>query len=426
MLSRSDIGNPAQVPSPGSAGVFFGLILFFWLDYLRPGTYFPFFEAAKINSLVPLTVFALTFVSSSGRSNEEVLSTPSSKWFFFYLFLFALQFVVADVRLYVWEIFKAVLGYLLIYYVIVRQVVTLNRLKTVMRTLVLLHVVLIAMYPEVLLNPDVRAPLAGTFLGDGNDFSWSVCIVIPFALFLAQSSETWKGRYLFYGLSVVLTLAVIGTQSRGGTLALAAVMLYLAIRSGRKAAAFAGVGALVVIVLLFAPDAYFDRMGTLKNYEDDGSAQGRILAWKTARSMAFDHPLTGVGPGHFGVKFGFKYKPPDYVGPYLNAHSIYFVTLGELGFPGILFLVGLILTNFARNRSTYRKVRSAPSSVGVESARLVVAMQASLIGYAVAGAFLSGVHYPHLFVLAGVMESARYIASVGTGVTTAPQERRQE
>jgi hypothetical protein len=45
----------------------------------------------------------------------------------------------------------------------------------------------------------------------------------------------------------------------------------------------------------------------------------------------------------------------------------------------------------------------------------MVAMQTALLGYAVGGMFLSGVFYPHLFVLAGLMQSARLIA-VGGGV----------
>ncbi len=166
-------------------------------------------------------------------------------------------------------------------------------------------------------------------------------------------------KVTFYGIFVLLILAVIGTQSRGASLALGVAMVYLVMKSRRKALALAAVGVLVAMVLLFAPDAYFDRMSSIKDYETEGSAQGRILAWKTAATMALDHPLTGVGAGHFGVMFGFKYKPADYIGPYLNAHSIYFVMLGEFGFPGILVLLGLIIGNVVRNERVIRNLRSS-------------------------------------------------------------------
>ncbi len=240
---------------------------------------------------------------------------------------------------------------------IIRQVASLGRLKTVMSTLVLVHVLVIALYPDVVLNPETRHYLAGTFLGDGNDFAWSACIAIPFALFLAYSSDSKFLKVAFYGIFVLLILAVIGTQSRGASLAIGVAMVYLVMKSRRKALALAAVGVLVAMVLLFAPDAYFERMGSIKDYETEGSAQGRILAWKTATSMALDHPLTGVGAGHFGVMFGFKYKPADYIGPYLNAHSIYFVMLGEFGFPGILMLLGVIIGNVVRNERVIRSLR---------------------------------------------------------------------
>ena len=54
-----------------------------------------------------------------------------------------------------------------------------------------------------------------------------------------------------------------------------------------------------LFVLIYASDAYFNRMGTIAHYEEDGSAEGRIEAWKASLRMAIDHPLTGVGAGQF-------------------------------------------------------------------------------------------------------------------------------
>ena len=90
----------------------------------------------------------------------------------------------------------------------------------------------------------------------------------------------------------------------------------------------------------------------MTKYEADPSAQGRIMAWSSAIRMAVDHPLTGCGAGHFSVAFGRHYRPPG-VGqtemPWLNAHSIYFLALGEFGLSGIAFLLGLLITNLIRN-----------------------------------------------------------------------------
>lgn len=129
---------------------------------------------------------------------------------------------------------------------------------------------------------------------------------------------------MFCSFVVLLILAIIGTQSRGASIALLALILYIAMKSPRRRAALTGIGLLVVVVLAFDPSAYFKRMNTVKQWESDGSVQKRILAWRSATSIAIANPFTGLGAGHYGVKFGFEYKPAGYHGPYLDTHSIYF------------------------------------------------------------------------------------------------------
>ena len=51
--------------------------------------------------------------------------------------------------------------------------------------LILVHVILAALTPEMFTDPEDRHYLAsGTFLGDGNDYALSVNIAIPLSLFL--------------------------------------------------------------------------------------------------------------------------------------------------------------------------------------------------------------------------------------------------
>lgn len=407
-------------PVPGL--MFAGLLAVFCLEYLRPGNYFPPIDVLKLNTILPLGVAAMTFFSREGRPHDHAMGAPSTKWFIVVLLLFGVQMFTSDVRLYVFEILKGFVGYLLLYYVIVRQVTTLARLRAVMLTLILVHLVTLGLYPNVILEPEARHTLGGSFLGDGNDFAWSVCVVIPFALFLASSSERKGWKYFYYGVFVLLMLAVVGTQSRGSSIALLSAICYLASQSKERVLALTGLAALIAVVAAFAPTTYFERLETVTDWRTEGSAQGRILAWKTATSMALDHPITGVGAGHYSVKFGFEYKPDGYRGPYLNTHSIYFTMLAEFGFPGLVVLVALTLGNIMRNQRLIGALRRTDTSATAVTRKLMTAMQASLIGYMVAGAFLSGVFYPHLFVLAALMESARYI--VRTEIRRQPEGAR--
>jgi putative inorganic carbon (HCO3(-)) transporter len=394
---------------PTSKLLFGGLILFFLLEYMRPGSYFPIIEVARLNSIVPFAVFVLTFLSRDGRANSDILKLRSSKWMMLFLCLFPIQVFTADIRMNVVDIFKVVLSYLLIYFAIIKQVNNIGRIKAVFITLVGVHIALVILNPGIVLQPEQRHYLGGvTFLGDGNDFAWSVCIVVPFAIYMIQTSKNKIKKTMYLGAACLLILAVVGTQSRGASIALAVSLLYLLLKGKKKVLGLVGIASLVVLVTVFAPQAYFDRMNTIRNYETEGSAQGRIMAWKSAVRMAIDHPLIGVGAGHFAVKYGMEYRPPG-VGrtdiPWSNAHSIYFMALGEYGLPGIFILLGLIISNLLRNEQRIRE-RANPGSSALEAGqKLAVATKASFIGFAVGGVFLSGLYYPHLFILAALMES---------------------
>ena len=195
-------------------------------------------------------------------------------------------------------------------------------------------------------------------------------------------------------------------------MALAAVFFYQWLKGRNKWIGLAGIAILVSLVLLFAPPVYFERMGTIKTYETEGSARGRIAAWESAVRMAADHPLTGVGAGHFSVKYGIEYRPPG-AGrteiPWSTAHSVYFLALGELGIPGILVCMWLIVPNIVRNEKILKSLRNKKDSDGnMADKRLFVCLNSSMIGFAVGGLFLSALYYPHLYILAGFMEVGRH------------------
>jgi O-antigen ligase len=163
-------------------------------------------------------------------------------------------------------------------------------------------------------------------------------------------------------------------------------------------------------------------MNTISVSPQDGSAQGRLMAWGAAVRMAADNPIFGVGAGHFPVMFGTTYKPAG-VGqiPWLTAHSIYFLVLGELGLPGIAFLLTFIIWNLRANRQLAIEIAGQDSESARTASRLLAALSATMLAYAVGGAFLSALYYPHVFVLAGLMVTGRRIVRTELRKATAPQ-----
>jgi putative inorganic carbon (HCO3(-)) transporter len=395
--------------------VYYGLLLFFALDYIRPGSYVPALNALHLNSIVPLAVLIGSLVSKGQVTVSEALSSVNARWIMYLLALIVISGLTCDVKLYALDVLERVFGYCIIFFILKKEIYDLDRMKGVFAVLVLVHLVIGALTPELFSGDGERHYIAsGGFLGDGNDFALSVNIAIPLCLFLMQSAQGFTKKVFFAGALSVLIFGVVATQSRGGILALASVGLYYWSRSERKILGAIGLAVVAMFVFIVAPPQFFDRMGTMTQTgeEMEGSAQGRLLAWGAGVRMAMDHPLLGVGPGHYPVKYGAEYKPDGYglnEIPWQTAHSSYFLLLGELGLPGLIFLLGIIGSNLAAGERLLRESKPRLANDDLGGQNLVVALNASLIAFMVGGAFLSGAYYPHIYVLAGLLECGRVI-----------------
>ncbi len=264
------------------------------------------------------------------------------------------------------------------------------------------------------LNSAIRfgAFRAAYFMGDGNDFGWGLVTLMLFPAYLVSSRSGMVWRLLGLGALGAGMFGVMGTQSRGATLAvLASTGFYWLFLSRRKSRDLVLAGALLVGAIAVAPPSYLSRMQTLENYSDDNSAQGRLRAWGAAIRMAFDYPL-GVGAGNFNSAYGRYYRPSNLTGwasnRWISAHSVYFKVLGEYGFGGLLVLLALIGTSLAEAVRCVRRIRATPEAFPFEAA-WPGALGLGLTGYAVGGAFLGGVAYPHLFMVTGLIIAIRRV-----------------
>ena len=121
--------------------------------------------------------------------------------------------------------------------------------------------------------------------------------------------------------------------------------------------------------------------------------------------MMMSNPILGVGAGQFPANFT-RFAPGDET-RWKTAHSIYFLVLGELGLPGLGVLLFFIFSNLAQNTRLVRQIRRKPTAATDRQVQLLSCLSVSVIAYAIAGAFLSATYYPHMFVLSGVLLSAR-------------------
>ncbi len=227
-----------------------------------------------------------------------------------------------------------------------------------------------------------------SYIEGNNEIALALVMIIPMMRFLQLTVENaWIKRGLTASMLLCAT-AAIGSYSRGALLALSAMAVVLWWRSQKKAGGFILLLAVGFVMLSFMPQEWWERMGTIRTYEDDASAGGRINAWWMAWNIAKDNLFGG----------GFSFVRGDICAMYAPipndcraAHSIYFMVLGEHGFIGLfLFLLMWAAVWFAAGRLRVQG-KKMPQTQWLSY--LGAMSQVSLAGYAVGGAFLSLSYY---------------------------------
>jgi putative inorganic carbon (HCO3(-)) transporter len=410
--------------------IYAGLLAFFFLEYVRPTSYIPALMVLKLNSLVPLSTFAATVLTTDQGTARRALTDPNTRMIALILLMIWVSFLTADVGQYAWITLTIVFGFVLMYWVIVCQVDTVSKLKGVSITLIIVHLVVAALNPVLFTDPETRHYItSGSFLGDGNDFALSIVIILPLCLFLLLEARRLPAKLVWAGALLVLTAVVVLTQSRGGTIGLACMGAYYWKNSQHKLQTGILAALVLALILALAPGNYFERIRTIGD-TSEGSASARLTAWEISLQMALDNPLLGVGAGHFGVKIGNEYRPAGFVGSGMTAHSIYFLALGELGFPGFFVLLSYIIWNLRANTRLKKELLERQPLTRESDVQLLASTSAALIAFASAGAFLSAIYYPHMYVLAGLLTATRHVvrqrmAATADATATEPVRGRE-
>ncbi|RMF67213.1 MAG: putative O-glycosylation ligase, exosortase A system-associated [Alphaproteobacteria bacterium] len=228
----------------------------------------------------------------------------------------------------------------------------------------------------------------GSFMEGTNEYATVMLMSLPLMIWLGRHAEWWLLRWMFR-VSVPLTVvAILGTQSRGGLVALGVMSLFMALRHRRLMV-------LVLLVLVAAPVVWEvmppnwrARMETISEYNKDASFMGRVTMWKAAARSSSDHPIFGVGAdGWRNPDFQAKYVP---MGEQPREwHSIYFGNLGEYGYPGLFLFVCILFMAIFSCRSLVRVTEGRSELRWAHE--LALAMQASFVGFAAVGLVM---HFP--------------------------------
>jgi putative inorganic carbon (hco3(-)) transporter len=261
----------------------------------------------------------------------------------------------------------------------------------------------------------------GGFIEGNNEVALAVIMVIPMMRYLQLQMTNRRASMAMTVAMVLCVITVLGTYSRGALLGLGAMGAFFWLKSSNKA--LWGVVIMVVGVgaLSLMPDQWWSRMDTIKTYDSDSSAMGRINAWWMAFNLAKANFFGGGFMIWTGSIFALYAPVPD--DPHA-AHSIYFQVLGEHGFIGLFLFLLIGACTWWSARGLIKSGKADPQFRW--AADLGAMLQVSMIGYAVAGAFLSLAYYdlPYNVMIMAVVAQRMVRAPVARTVAPAPLPAR--
>ncbi len=245
----------------------------------------------------------------------------------------------------------------------------------------------------------------GTFIGGNNEIGLALIMTVPLLRYCQLTTDKpWARRLLLVGM-VLCLIAVVGTQSRGAFLGLAAMSSFLVYNSRRKWTLLVFMLITLPAIYTFMPESWHERMSTIQTYEEDGSAMGRINAWWMAFNLAKDKIFGGGFECFRGPTFLIYAPEPTNVH---DAHSIYFEVLGEHGFIGLALFLAVGYSAWRSCRWIMRRTKRREDLKWVYD--LASMLQVCLVGYAASGAFLGLAYFDLYYNLIALIVLAKVIA----------------
>jgi len=245
-----------------------------------------------------------------------------------------------------------------------------------------------------------------TAIADNNHFALALIVIIPLINYIrlnAQMSAVRTGALAIMGFCLI---SVFASYSRGALFGLAGMSVFLWLKSRTRIMPAVALAIGLFAGYNFMPQRWIERMNSIAAYEEDASAQGRIVMWRTAVEIASQRTL---GAGFLGP---YNQAVVDRFSPGTKAravHSIYFEVIGEHGY--FAFFLWILIPIFAWRNGSWiiRHTRERPDLKW--SADLARMLQVSLIGYYCGGAFLSLSYWDIYFTLVAILAAMRELVA---------------
>lgn len=384
------IFHPAQLIG-GSMGVFRWsrylafLMLFAWLFHILIYRDFKLVKTAQ--NLVVISFFVLIFCS--------VLKNPEESFFYFA------------------ELSKLIILYFM----------TINLIRTKKRFIFIIWFLMALMFISGIIGiyqwthnigsyDQGVLRITGTTI-DPNNYAMHIVMTLPLFVTFFFATKKVILKFFLVSASVILTLNIIFTYSRGGFIGLAVIafllVLVLVLQKRIKIPVLILIIIFIIGGLSFLPPKYWERIASISNLRE-GSISSRLEALRAGLEMIGDHPFGGVGLGIFQYEYAmraqadvaFKVKIPRV------AHNTYVQTAAEGGIPVFLLFIALIFFSLKDTLAAKKIFQKKGDHILADSCQ---SLAIALVGYIVCGIFLSELFLTIFWVIAPLCTVAKSISS---------------
>jgi O-antigen ligase len=253
--------------------------------------------------------------------------------------------------------------------------------------------------------------------GNPNFFAMVEIFALPLVLVLATEARWRVVRIGLYAIVFVIIASVFASLSRGGFLTLVWVALAVLIWPARssffrnrahKAIVLAVIAATGFVAFNANSGSLAPRLDSIFSKDQaDKTGAGRTNVWRGAWTSIQERPMLGLGYGSFissanelmlrtpGVDLSnFALRPEG-----LYAHNAYIETAAEVGAPGLVLFVGMLIST---GRALRRTAVRAGASGATYIMRIANASLISLIAWSIASLFASSETSRPLWILIGM------------------------
>jgi O-antigen ligase len=185
--------------------------------------------------------------------------------------------------------------------------------------------------------------------GDPNTMATTLLIAMPLSVALVvRSNPRWMRLIGVVSLAIAV-VTIVDTGSRTSAFGILFLIALLLLRKPKNLIYLPILVLLGPLVWMMVPQQYKARYETVDHLKDDESYQLRISSWQGGVTMFESNPLTGIGPGNYAIANGEKFWPGNGRKYWLNAHSLYFQTIAEMGLLGVVVFGGYLICVFRLN-----------------------------------------------------------------------------